>query len=128
MKPILDACCGSKMFWFDKQNPHVEFCDIREVPRHEFYPQRYIEISPDTVCDFRHLHKGWPQLLHDGFWECMRVLKPYGTLVFKWSEVDIPLREVLSAIGASPLFGHRSGKNMNTHWVCFMKLPEEEQS
>lgn len=48
MKPILDACCGSKMFWFDKQNPHVEFCDIREVPRHEFYLQRYIEISPDT--------------------------------------------------------------------------------
>ena len=26
MKPILDACCGSKMFWFDKQNPHVEGC------------------------------------------------------------------------------------------------------
>ena len=157
-KPILDACCGSKMFWFDKQNPHVEFCDIREVPRHEFYPQRYIEISPDTVCDFRHLpftsssfylvvfdpphlthagskswtrlkygclDKGWPQLLHDGFWECMRVLKPYGTLVFKWSEVDIPLREVLAAIGATPLFGHRSGKNMNTHWMCFMKILKE---
>lgn len=158
-KPILDACCGSKMFWFDKQNPHVEFCDIREVPRHEFYPQRYIEISPDTVCDFRHLpftsssfylvvfdpphlmhagpkswmrlkygglDKNWPQLIHDGFWECMRVLKPYGTLVFKWSEVDIPLRDVLAAIGATPLFGHRSGKNMNTHWMCFMKMPVNE--
>ena len=21
----------------------------------------------------------------------------------------------------APLFGHRSGKNMNTHWLCFMK-------
>ena len=24
-KPILDACCGSRMFWFDKENPNVEF-------------------------------------------------------------------------------------------------------
>lgn len=27
MKPILDVACGSKMFWFDKNNPNVEFCD-----------------------------------------------------------------------------------------------------
>lgn len=46
MKPILDACCGSKMFWFDKNNPNVEFCDNRQVPRHEFYPQRYLEVKP----------------------------------------------------------------------------------
>ncbi|MDW0473315.1 class I SAM-dependent methyltransferase, partial [Mannheimia haemolytica] len=24
-KPILDACCGSRMFHFDKQNPLVLF-------------------------------------------------------------------------------------------------------
>jgi len=51
-KPILDSCCGSRMFWFDKSNPNVEFCDIRTVPYHEYYSQRYIEIKPDTVCDF----------------------------------------------------------------------------
>ena len=95
------------MFWFDKQNTNVEFCDNREVPYHEYYPQRYIEIKPDTVCDFTALpfedksfklvvfdpphltwagktswmalkygclDDGWPQVLHDGFWECMRVL------------------------------------------------------
>lgn len=33
MKRILDACCGSKMFWFDKNNPDVEFCDIRRLPK-----------------------------------------------------------------------------------------------
>ena len=55
MKQILDACCGSRMFWFDKKNPHVEFCDNREVPYHEFYPNRYIEVCPNTVCDFRAL-------------------------------------------------------------------------
>ena len=29
-KLILGACCGSRMFWFDKANPNVEFVDCRE--------------------------------------------------------------------------------------------------
>ena len=28
-KLILDACCGSRMFWFDKHNPNVLFVDKR---------------------------------------------------------------------------------------------------
>lgn len=28
-RPILDACCGSRMFWYDKDNPLVDFQDIR---------------------------------------------------------------------------------------------------
>ena len=72
------------------------------------------------------LPKDWSKLIHDGFWECMRVLKPCGTLIFKWSEIDIPTREVIKAIGQDPLFGHRSGKAMKTHWLCFMKLEEKE--
>ena len=54
-KRIIDVCCGSKMFWFNKENPDVEFCDIRELPKTEYYPGRYIEISPDTMCDFTNL-------------------------------------------------------------------------
>ena len=27
-KKILDACCGSKMFWFDKENPKVLLIEI----------------------------------------------------------------------------------------------------
>ena len=154
MKPILDACCGSKMFWFDKNNPNVEFCDIREVENHEYYKGRFLEVKPDTVCDFRNLpfkdesfylvvfdpphliHVGdnswlkekygklenWEDTISRGFDECWRVLKPYGTLIFKWNETDIKLSEILKAIKAEPLFGHRSGKNMNTHWLCFMKM------
>ena len=30
-------------------------------------------------------------------------------------------KKSIKAIGHDPLFGHRSGKNMNTHWLCFMK-------
>lgn len=156
-QPVVDVCCGSRMFWFDKQNPNVVFCDNREIPLHEYYPHRYIEIKPDIVCDFTHLPFGdnsfklvvfdpphlrragpkswialkygcldesWPQMIHDGFRECMRILDDFGTLIFKWSEVQIPLKEVLKSIGVAPLFGHRGGKNNNTHWLCFMKFPK----
>lgn len=55
MKPIIDVCCGSKMFWFNKNNPNVEFCDKRVVPYHEYYPKNYLEVNPNTICDFRNL-------------------------------------------------------------------------
>lgn len=63
-------------------------------------------------------------MIHDGFIECFRVLKPNGILIFKWSEVEIPLKEILNLCPNYPLFGNRSGKHNNTHWLCFMKLNE----
>lgn len=148
------------MFWFDKTNPNVMFCDKREVPYHEYYPQRFLEVKPDVVCDFTELpfpdksfkmvvfdpphlknigkkswtflkygslDENWPAMIHNGFEECLRVLDDYGTLIFKWSEVQIPLSSVLDAIGHKPLYGNRSGKHMTTHWLCFMKLPDGEK-
>lgn len=67
------------------------------------------------------LDENWRQMLHDGFQEGMRVLKPDGVLIFKWSEYDIPAEEVWKAIGQKPLFGHHSGKKSTTFWGCFMK-------
>lgn len=64
---------------------------------------------------------GWEEMLRGGFEECFRVLKPQGTLIFKWSSVQIPLSRVLSLTAERPLYGHRSGKNMQTHWVAFLK-------
>ena len=29
MPLILDACCGGRQFWFDKENPNVLFADQR---------------------------------------------------------------------------------------------------
>ena len=161
-KRVIDVACGSKMFWFDKHNPDVEFCDKRTVERHEYYPNRYIEIKPNTVCDFTDLPfadgsfklvvfdpphlvragdsswtalkygclKGdWEEMLRKGFSECFRVLDADGVLIFKWSEVQIPLKKILTLASYQPLFGHKSGKNMNTHWICFMKpkMPEERK-
>lgn len=29
LPPVLDACCGSRMFWFDKQDERALFIDKR---------------------------------------------------------------------------------------------------
>lgn len=66
---------------------------------------------------------GWEDDLTAGFAECFRVLRPGGTLIFKWSEVRIPLARVLALTPEKPLYGHRSGRAANTHWVAFLKEP-----
>ena len=157
-KRVLDVACGSRMFYFDKENPDVEFCDNRTVPNHEYYPGRFIEIRPDTVCDFTalpfpdgayklvvfdppHLKRAgdsgwsamkygclkgdWQTTIQKGFAECFRVLDPDGVLIFKWSEIQIPLSDILPLSPYKPIFGNRSGKNGKTHWLCFMKPREE---
>lgn len=53
-KKILDPCCGSRMFWFDKSHPEVVYGDIREE-RHELCDGRSLSISPDVNIDFREL-------------------------------------------------------------------------
>lgn len=32
MKKVLDPCCGSRMFWFDKHDSRAIFGDIRDDP------------------------------------------------------------------------------------------------
>lgn len=54
-KLILDACCGAKFIWLDKNNPNVIFNDIRKEFK-GFIPRRKnIEVNPDTNYDFRKL-------------------------------------------------------------------------
>lgn len=152
-KRVLDPCCGGRMFWFDKQNPDVEFCDNRKLEA-ELCDGRMFYVAPDTLSDFTALPfednsfwhvvfdpphfvnageeswtakkygtlpKDWKALLRAGFNECMRVLKPNGTLIFKWNEYQIPVREVIDAVGKKPLYGHKSGKQQKTHWMAFIK-------
>lgn len=63
----------------------------------------------------------WKDDLESGFAECFRVLKPHGTLIFKWNEDQIPVRDVLSLTPEQPLYGHRSGRLSKTHWIAFIK-------
>jgi len=53
-KIILDVCCGGRMFWFDKNNPHVLFLDNRTFSV-ELCDGRDFEIKPDEIGDFRNL-------------------------------------------------------------------------
>jgi SAM-dependent methyltransferase len=161
--PVLDPCCGTRMFWFDHEDERAIYTDIRKGVRVIDVGTAGTEgrkpkvVAPDEIADFRampfpdesfwhvvfdppHFHKGagatgriafdfgllretWRDDLRKGFAECFRVLKPCGTLVFKWCEVEIPLRDVLALTDEQPLYGHRSGKKAQTHWVCFMKSP-----
>ena len=150
---ILDMACGSKMFWFDKNNENTFFADIRKET-HILCDGRKLEIKPNVVMDFcdlaikdnifklvvfdpPHLSKlgknswmakkygvlsnSWQDDLKKGFNEAIRVLKDKGILIFKWSEKDILVSEVLKIFGKKPLFGHTTGRSGHTKWICFMK-------
>lgn len=51
---ILDMCCGSRMFWFNKRDTRAVFADIR-AEEHKLCDGRRLIISPDLVADFRAL-------------------------------------------------------------------------
>lgn len=70
---------------------------------------------------------GWREHLKAGFSEVFRVLRPGGVLVFKWNEYQISLADVIALAPCRPLFGHRSGKRSQTHWVIFMKDNENTE-
>lgn len=159
-KKILDATCGSRSIWFNKNHPDALYMDkrsesyVRSCKSGDGKSERHLIVDPDVQADstdmpfedntfylvvfdpphlqsqsetswlyhyYGKLDENWEQTLHDGFAECMRVLKPNGVLIFKWSEYEIPAAEVWKAIGQKPLFGHHSGKNSKTFWGCFMK-------
>lgn len=155
-KIILDACCGSRMFWFDKENPNTLFIDKRSetLAVKDRDKVRTIEVKPDIIADFTDLPfndesfymvvfdpphlktlgetswmakkygklpANWHGMIKKGFDECMRVLKHNGTLVFKWNESEVNASEILSIIPYKPLFGHTTGRQSKTIWMCFMK-------
>lgn len=158
-KKILDPCCGSRKFYFDKNNPLVLFGDCRD----ESFVQcddRILNVHPDQILDFKklpfedetfplvifdppHLYnlgknsfmaqsygvldkKTWRNDLSEGFKECWRVLRPSGTLIFKWTDKDIPLSQILELFKPiSPVFGDKkitSKKlDINRFWLVFFK-------
>lgn len=153
--PMLDACCGSRMFWFNRNNDNALFMDKRSE-EHVLCDGRELKIAPDVVADFTEmpfhdetfylvvfdpphmtslganswmakkygrLTGDWRDMIRAGFKECFRVLKPGGTLVFKWNETDVKLKEVLELADQEPVFGHTTGRQAKTVWATFFKLP-----
>lgn len=156
---VLDACCGSRMFWFDLQHPDALFVDNRRETHvlpdiSSTGGSRLLVVDPNIQADFTQLpfrdeqfhhvvfdpphlirngKKGWlakkygklegdwREDLRRGFAECFRVLKPNGTLVFKWCEEEVPVSEILQLAVRKPLYGNRSGRTAKTHWIVFLK-------
>lgn len=157
-REVLDVCCGSKMFWFDRKDERGVFMDNRSEEYSWIVKRtgnrRHLEVRPDVIGDFScmpfadcsfslvvfdpphrsdltvggwqektygKLLSGWEEMLRGGFAECFRVLRPNGTLVFKWNAHHIPVSKILSLTPEKPLFGQRCGKTAKTHWLVFMK-------
>lgn len=82
----------------------------------------HIRRGSDTgylVQKYGRLPVDWQEMLRRGFAECFRVLRPHGTLVFKWAETNYKIGQVLELTPHAPLFGSRRGRA--THWYVFMK-------
>ena len=52
--PVLDACCGPRMMWFDRADSRAVFVDRREE-EHTLSDGRRIEVKPDRLADFTDL-------------------------------------------------------------------------
>ena len=51
---ILDACCGSRMFWFNKENTETIYMDNRTEDTRLCDSRRLI-VKPDIIADFRNM-------------------------------------------------------------------------
>ena len=157
-KFILDACCGPRMFWFNKKHPNTLYIDNRKEEAGYIESRKFREVNPDIIMDFRTMNlpdnhfklvvwdpphrsdftktsimaknygilkkETWQYDMKKGFDECMRVLQDYGILIFKWNERQIKKKILLNIFKTEPLFGHPVGSKIDTHWMCFMKIPE----
>ncbi|GAA2237540.1 class I SAM-dependent methyltransferase [Rarobacter faecitabidus] len=108
--------------------------DFRELPFTDdafyhvvFDPPHFNRLGKNsyTAQKYGSLAPSWKDDLRAGFAECFRVLKPHGTLIFKWNEHQIPIGDVLALTDQKPLYGHKSGKASKTHWIAFMKPGRE---
>ena len=88
-----------------------------------FDPPHLVRAGPKSwlAAKYGKLGPDWQEDLRKGFSECLRVLKPHGTLVFKWNETQIKVGEVLKLAPQSPMYGQVSGRGHMTHWLVFMK-------
>lgn len=88
---ILDVCCGSRMFWYDKREKHTTYMDVRK--HYEKLPTGHvIDVNPDVQANWKHIPFDDcnfdlvvfdpPHLIHAGATSWLA--KKYGTLPSDW--------------------------------------------
>ena len=92
-KFILDACCGGRMFWIDKNQPNTIFQDIRETEKGCIPQQKNFCVKPDIIGDFRKmvfLDKSFKLIVFDPphlkLSETSLLRTKYGSLSEKWRD------------------------------------------
>ncbi|MGX7202372.1 methyltransferase [Enterococcus plantarum] len=151
MKKILDACCGSRMFWYDKQNKDVLYMDNRQLDD-TLCDGRSLKVEPDVVADFRfmpfddnsfyHVVFDPPHLIKAG--ESSWLAKKYGKLdESNWkSDIKQGFDECMRVLKTNGTLVFKwnedqiklaeilkvidyeplyGNKRAKTHWIVFMK-------
>ena len=84
------------------------------------------KLKPDKgliTMKYGSLGETWREDTTQGFNELWRILDNHGVLVFKYADLDISVKEMLSLFPIDPLFGTKTKKGVNnTYWFCFMKV------
>lgn len=118
-----ELCDGRKLIVSPDTN--WDFTDL-PVPSQMYYmvvfdPPHLLNAGENSWLKAKYgvLPDDWKHFIKQGFDECMRVLKPNGTLIMKWSSNQIPAKDVLKAIGVKPILGTRKSKK--NYWWVFMK-------
>jgi len=71
----------------------------------------------------------WAEDSKKAFDSIWRVLKPNGTLIFKYNDLNIKIKDMLDLFPVKPLFGTVSKKAVNnTFWFCFFKVEEKDKN
>jgi len=105
----------------DEQFDHVVF-----DPPHAIRPNGQEDLKGYVTKAYGALHaETWQNDLRRGFEELWRVLKPGGTLVFKFADNAADFRDVLDLAPVEPLYGTTTKKqNAETRWFLFYKERE----
>lgn len=150
MKRVLDACCGSRMFYFDRQNQDVLYADKRELET-TLCDGRALLVKPDILMDFRDMpfdDNTFKVVVFDpphlnyagtGSW----LVQKYGVLPRDWTEyLQQGFNECMRVLETDGLlvfkwceeqiklsdvlkaFGHKpllGDKRGKTRWIIFIK-------
>ena len=95
-KFILDACCGGRMMWFNKNHPNTIYQDIRDGV-YDLSGWGKFKVKPDIIQDFRKMESfkdGSFKLVvfdppHSFFSESSVMFKRYGSLIPETWQSDL---------------------------------------